>query len=804
MSLYFSRKQYFRDTTAPAGLSEIINVRQALPVASKPKIFPEPTLLSSRSDYFGNDLFTYRDIQGNIKTISIMKGANKPRGANANVKWSMTPNKFKRGRGLNSENNFKVPRGRKDTTEFFKSRYQSAFDEMLIEKKIRDADKLSTKKVKVLNKELKKKEDVIDAQLKTQVETQRRVNRLQNDIQTEIDERRRYERITSEERTRASRLAFELSTEKLQRRGRSGFSRDDVGDTGFTAPPPPPSGKGGGKSKGKKGDKGGKGGKGGAPPPAPPVRKKTPEEIEAERLQIIGTGGGGMDDILKAIQQGLTPGEIKKMKEDARNEKKKKKAELIAGGGGAEPPVLTPPPPPAEPPAEPEPEPPVEPEPPPVEGAGVGGEGFTDQPQFLAPATSEPAPLTTQQQQQQAVVDILEEETEKDPVGDTPRGRSETPSKTRFSRFIESVGDIGGGGRAPSKKFLKELEKEAEEQRKKGAKELGEKFTGVVGGKKIEQFINPSEEVVDDKGGLKPVEPIKLPEAVEVKTKQPEPETSVFTEFKQSLQPEPPPPPPPPPVEPPVEPDSGAKEPKPKPTPKTRGPAVSNSFEEEIKEIFREADSKGDVDDGLKILGGLTDKQRFTIVSNYPDLPPFIDPEQARRKKKDDDDLREALLYFSKNQFADKYEKDNKVYTRSGSLSLGGGGISVQTKDQIAFNKKRERDLIQAQSRRDQEEFLKRQQKEREERQARQKESKDRQLKVITDKYGGVDFSRSNKTILTNMFKTLQAQNLAPDTLAASVDRAVRDLNAYLNIQKKSNVRKDMVSKARASVFGTD
>ena len=96
--LYFSRKQYFRDTTAPAGLSEVINVRQALPVKPKQKIFPEPVLLNQKSDYFGNDLFTYRDIQGNIKTISIMKGANKPRGINANVKWSMSPNKFKRGR----------------------------------------------------------------------------------------------------------------------------------------------------------------------------------------------------------------------------------------------------------------------------------------------------------------------------------------------------------------------------------------------------------------------------------------------------------------------------------------------------------------------------------------------------------------------------------------------------------------------------------------------------------------------------------------------------------------------------------
>ena len=141
--MYFNRKQFFRDTSAPAGLSEEIPFKNVPAVKGRYVNIRNPETLDRRDDYYGNEVLTIKDRNGTIKTISLQKGANKPRGIDGKVRWSMTPSKFKRGRGIRSDPSlfYEPPKRRQMTTEFFKSRYQSAFDEMMINKKIKDSDK---------------------------------------------------------------------------------------------------------------------------------------------------------------------------------------------------------------------------------------------------------------------------------------------------------------------------------------------------------------------------------------------------------------------------------------------------------------------------------------------------------------------------------------------------------------------------------------------------------------------------------------------------------------------------------------
>ena len=167
--MFFSKKQYFRDTTLPAGITETLPFRNVPAPSGRFINVRNPETLSIKNDYFGNELLTIKDRNGVIRQISVMKGANKPRGIDGKVKWSMTPNKFRRGRGLKTDTSlfYQPPKRRDMTTEFFKSRYQSAFEEALIEKKIRDSNKLGANKIKLLNDNNKKLQDRLDATLQS-------------------------------------------------------------------------------------------------------------------------------------------------------------------------------------------------------------------------------------------------------------------------------------------------------------------------------------------------------------------------------------------------------------------------------------------------------------------------------------------------------------------------------------------------------------------------------------------------------------------------------------------------------------
>jgi len=717
--MYFSRKQYFRDTTAPTGLGEMINVRQALPVVPKQRIFPEPMFLDQKSDYFGNDLITFKDMNGMIKTISIMKGSNKPRGINANVKWSMTPNKFKRGRGLNSENSFKVPRGRGasggGSTEFFKSRYQSAFDEMLIEKKIRDADKLSSKKVKVLDKELKKKNDKIDAQFKTQAETEKRVRQLEQNIQNETEERRRYERVLSEERTRVSRLEGKL--EKERRRRPTGFSSDDVGDR------PPP------QAQAQKG----KGGKGKAPPPPPP-RKKTPEEIEAERKAIIGEGGGGLSDVLKAITPGITPGQIKKIKEDAKQEKQSKKLQLIAEG---DEPVLTTTEPPAEEPSE-------EPS---EEISKLESFEEQDEGALLSRQGSEPTPLTSRQKQQEEVARIVKDLEEEELPTPAPR-------KTKFSSFIEEATLPSPTARRPSKNFLKQLEKEAEEQRKKGAEALGESFTAVVEGQKTTTTPRPT--IPSDEGD-KPQPKIPKPETP--------PKIPPLSDVLQPTIPKPETPPKIPSL------SEGKKD-------DDRATALQYFKDNPFAVKFEIGDKVFSVGAGAGL--NLIEKKK----KKAPDKP------------KHSPELEMAREYLLKNPFADNFTIGDRFF------DFTKGGIIESSVKQQQGTSQAERQEIQVKKEVESQKAFEK--KQTEEFEAKQKESLDRQLKVISDKYAGVNFNKGASKILDNMFKGIVSQGLSEDLVEPTMDRAVRDLNSYLQLKGKNKVGKKTIEKSKGKLLGFD
>lgn len=306
--MYFSRKQYFRDTTAPAGLSETLPIRNVPAVSGRFVNIRNPETLDRRNDYFGNELLTIKDRNGVIRQVSLMKGANKPRGINANVKWSMAPNKFKRGRGLRTDTNlfYEPPKRRDMTTEFFKSRYQSAYEEMLIEKRIRDSEKVGANQLRILNDQNKKLQDRLDATLQS--------NKLAEDR-------------LAQDKLHHQQLLLAISNTTTPSMITMGTPEGNAAAALV----------GGGDGKGGKG-KGGKGKDAPPPPPQlPPPPAKSPEQIEAETKKAreaaqAGLGAGG--DIvsqLKAIG-GLSPADILKA---AKEEKKKRKEEAA----GASPPA---------------------------------------------------------------------------------------------------------------------------------------------------------------------------------------------------------------------------------------------------------------------------------------------------------------------------------------------------------------------------------------------------------------------------------------------------------------------------------
>ena len=299
MSLYFSKKQYFRDTTAREGLAEQIPFQSVAAVKPKQTKFPNPTLLDQKEDYFGNTIYTYRDINGQIRKASLMKGANKPRGVDAKVRWGMTPNRFKRGRGIRGMDGFITPPPRRtETTEFFKSRYQSAYGEMLITQKVKEADKLSGKKTKVLKESLKKKEEKIEALVLSNAETQRR---LRDENKRDLD-------------------VLRLQLGNLSNGGmRGGGEYTGGGGGGLRATPDED-----------------------AKPPPEEKPKKSPEDIdkEIEARKDLARGGGEGGDLLEQLKKvgetGLTGAQFlqfqKTEKAKRKAEKEAKRKSLIAGG----------------------------------------------------------------------------------------------------------------------------------------------------------------------------------------------------------------------------------------------------------------------------------------------------------------------------------------------------------------------------------------------------------------------------------------------------------------------------------------
>ena len=72
--MYFSKKQYFRDTTAPAGLSETIPIKNVPAVSGRYVNIRNPETIDMRNDYYGNELLTIKDRNGVVRQISLMKG----------------------------------------------------------------------------------------------------------------------------------------------------------------------------------------------------------------------------------------------------------------------------------------------------------------------------------------------------------------------------------------------------------------------------------------------------------------------------------------------------------------------------------------------------------------------------------------------------------------------------------------------------------------------------------------------------------------------------------------------------------
>ena len=296
--MYFSKKQYFRDTTAPAGLSETIPIKNVPAVSGRFVNIRNPETIDMRNDYYGNELLTIKDRNGVVRQISLMKGANKPRGIDGKVKWSMAPNKFRRGRGLRTDTSlfYEPPKRREMGTEFFKSRYQSAFDEMLIAKKIRDSEKLDSNKIKTLNETNKKLQDRLDATLQS--------NKLAQDrlAQDSLHHNQLLLAISNTSTPSVINIGTPAGNAAAALAGGGGAG-------GIPAPSPAPAALGGGAP---------------APAPAPfidPVKAEAESKAAREAAQAGLGAGGGIIEQLKAVE-GLKASDILK----ALKENKQKKA----------------------------------------------------------------------------------------------------------------------------------------------------------------------------------------------------------------------------------------------------------------------------------------------------------------------------------------------------------------------------------------------------------------------------------------------------------------------------------------------
>ena len=490
--MYFSRKQYFRDTTAPAGLSETIPFRNVPPVKGRFVNIPNPETLDRRSDYYGNELLTIKDRNGVIRQISLMRGANKPRGIDANIKWSMTPNKFKRGRGLRTDTNlfYQPPKRREMTTEFFKSRYQSAYDEMLIAKKIRDSEKVGANQIKTLNEQNKKLQDRLDATLQS--------NKIAEDR-------------LAQDKLHHQQLLLAISNTStpsvIQMGTPAGNAAAALVGAGGGQPPqqPPPQ----------------------QPPQLPPTDpvKAEAESKKAREAAQAGLGAGSnIVEQLKAVE-GLSPLDILKAV-------KQQKA--------------TPTPPPAQPAAE---LPPLQPPPPPPKGKGKGKKGKDAPP----PPPADPDTETTDEEgepeaePQQSKLQLLEDKIGADPdapppvfaggglapaisagaesavsVSDTPRtrerklkffgrrglqgGLEEVDIAKLDEEGVKAVGastafndeekiEILSGLKG---KMSKKVREEAEKQLKLLSGELGQTASATIGGEKQTSTPRPSFDDPDD------------------------------------------------------------------------------------------------------------------------------------------------------------------------------------------------------------------------------------------------------------------------------------------------------------------
>tara|TARA_R110001632_G_scaffold151244_1_gene268828 strand:+ start:637 stop:2823 length:2187 start_codon:yes stop_codon:yes gene_type:complete len=727
MSLYFSKKQYFRDTTAREGLAEQIPFQSVAAVKPKQTKFPNPTLLDQKEDYFGNTIYTYRDINGQIRKASLMKGANKPRGVDAKVRWGMTPNRFKRGRGIRGMDGFITPPPRRnETTEFFKSRYQSAYGEMLITQKVKEADKLSGKKTKVLKESLKKKEEKIEALVLSNAETQRR---LRDENKRDLD-------------------VLRLQLGNLSNGGmRGGGEYTGGGGGGLRATPDED-----------------------AKPPPEEKPKKSPEDIdkEIEARKDLARGGGEGGDLLEQLKKvgetGLTGAQFlqfqKTEKAKRKAEKEAKRKSLIAGGadepsveggslGAALAAALGEPPPPAAaaggvaidfsklPP----------PDEPPGKGKGKkgkkgkGGRGedlsleldeaekqreeIAERRKKSRGASAEPSSPLARVPSGGTQFSALK-------PGDTPRKRG---NKLKFfgRRGLEGgleeidIDDLDETGvknlvgsttfnqkekteilKGLKGKMKPSVKAEAEKQLALLAGEIGETAAGTIGGEKQTSTPRPTFDEPFKVGN--PIDDESTDEEID------EPEFSGgFAGAAPPPEPEPAPPPPAP----------------PKPKPEKSAPAPKSiSFlpdddENEIRAIISSSDNKGDYFDNLQVYN-----QQRLAQGKEPFTSSFI------------------------NKMVDIYPKRPQ-------------GTTI-----IRGKPKEEREAEGKQKVQD---------------------SKDRQIKILTDKYPLIEFGRSNKTKLTQLLGSIKTE--------AEFDRGVRDINNVLSLQGKQRLRNDVITKTKEGKF---
>jgi hypothetical protein len=447
--MYFSKKQYFRDTTAPAGLSETIPIKNVPAVSGRYVNIRNPETIDRRNDYYGNELLTIKDRNGVVRQISLMKGANKPRGIDGKVKWSMAPNKFRRGRGLRTDTSlfYELPKRREMGTEFFKSRYQSAFDEMLIAKKIRDSEKLGANQIKTLNETNKKLQDRLDATLQS--------NKLAQDrlAQDSLHHNQLLLAIANTSTPSVININTPAGNAAAALAGGGGAG-------GIPAPAPSPSPEALG---------------GGAPAPAPAPREPTAEEIRA--FQAQAAAGGGRDELLEAVRAARKPSELKALRAAAKADA----ANAAKGGGGASP-VAEEPAPEAEKPAG----VPIDfsklPPPDTPKGKGKGKKGKAPPPPPEAPLALEieDKPLETTE----SAKSVLEE------LG--------SPAYlAQLSKVEEAQAELLAASTPRSKKktkkqIAKDLKKEAGEKLKLTAELLGETATATTGGEKSTSTPRPT------------------------------------------------------------------------------------------------------------------------------------------------------------------------------------------------------------------------------------------------------------------------------------------------------------------------